>query len=526
MKQSLIKSTGIVVLSTAASRVLGFARDMVIAGLFGATAYMDGFWVAFRIPNLFRRLVAEGSLTISFVPVYTEYLITESEGEALALAQKVLSILLVVLASLIFLGEIFSNEMIGLFGYGFTDVGQINLTVILHRIMFPYLFFVSMVAFAMGYLNSHKIFFAPAFSPAILNIGIICGAFFLSGLFEQPLYGLASGVILGGVLQFAFQIPYLVRSGFRLKLSLDFAHPGVRAIFRMIGPALVGIAIYQVNILTGTILASTLPAGSISYIYYSDRINEFVLGIFIISIGNVILPEMSGLSASSDFEKIGRLYSASLSGSLFFAIPAAIALMIFGLPIISVLFMRGEFSHLDAILTEKALFFASIGIISMSVVRITVPVYYSIKNTGIPATAAFFSFITNISAGFLLMRTGLKHAGLTLAVSIAATVQMIILLMFLRDRIGKFRLKEIIIPATKFFISAAVMAGALFYFKIQIDWLKADFITRLFYLFIAITVSGSLYLLSCYLLKTREVLYFKNAIISRLKNDKSAKLDD
>jgi putative peptidoglycan lipid II flippase len=351
----------------------------------------------------------------------------------------------------------------------------------------------------------------------------LSGAFFLGRLFEQPLYGLALGVILGGVMQLALQIPYLIRAGFRLKFSFDYRHPGVRSIIKMMGPAFIGIAIYQVNILVGTILASTLPAGSISYIYYSDRINEFVIGIFVISIGNVVLPEMSGLSASNDIEKIGRLFSSSLRGSLFFAIPAAIALMTFGLPIVSVLFMRGEFSLLDVSMTERALFYSSIGIISLSAVRITVPVFFSLKNTGIPAAAALVSFITNICAGYLLMHTELKHAGLTLAVSISATFHMIILLFCVREKIGITHLKAIIMPVIKFFAASLIMACVLLLFKNQVDWLNAGFTYRILYLLAAIIISGVFYILSCFLFKSEEVIYFKNAVIKRIKSGRPAK---
>jgi putative peptidoglycan lipid II flippase len=226
---------------------------------------------------------------------------------------------------------------------------------------------------------------------------------------------------------------------------------------------------------------------------------------------------MSGMSASNDFQKIRNLYSASLRGSLFFAIPATIALMTIGLPIISVLFIRGEFNQFDASMTNKALFFASIGIISLSVVRITVPVFYTIKNIRIPVIAASVSFISNILFGYLLMDTGLKHAGLTLAVSIAATIQMIILLFSLRKKIGNIDIKTIIIPIIKYIISGMIMAAALFYFRIQIDWLTSDFLHRFFCLFTAIITGSIIYLTSCYFLKADEVLYLINAFIKKIQ---------
>ncbi len=517
MKDSIVKSTGIVAISTLMSRIMGFVRDMVIASVFGASAFLDGFWIAFTIPNIFRRLVAEGTLTISFVPVYTEYLVNKGEKEALLLAQKTLSILLLVLIIIISLGEIFSPELIRLIGYGFSDVNQIDQTISLNRIMFPYLFFVSLVAFAMGYLNSHKYFFAPAFATVLLNVGFIIGAVFFRHYFDKPLYGLALGVILGGILQLILQIPYLIKAGFKFKLSIDFNHPGIRKIFLMIAPALFGIAIYQINILMSRTLASMLPEGSISYLYYSDRLTELVLGVFVISIGNVILPELSNFSTTDDFNRIRNLYSSSIRSALFFAIPASIALMVIGLPIISVLFMRDQFTPGIAVLTYRALLFASIGIASVSVIRITVPTFFSIKETKIPVIASTVSFVVNISLGYILMQTSLQHAGLTLALSIAATIQMLILLIWLQKKIGKIDIKSIVLPALKFILSGMVMAIVIWYIAAQVDWLNAPFITRLSYLFLIVITGGLTYLLFCLIMKVDEIKYFKDAIQKRLK---------
>lgn len=515
MKKSLIKSTGIVAASTLISRIMGFARDMIIAGIFGASAFLDGFWVAFRIPNLFRRLVAEGSLTISFVPVYTEYLVTKGEEEALALAQKTLSILLLVLLSIVSLGIIFSPEIISVFGYGFTDPGQISSTISLNRIMFPYLFFVGLVAFSMGYLNSHKYFFAPAFAPVLLNVGFITGALILKNYFENPLYGLALGVILGGIMQLILQIPYMIKTGFKIKISIDFKHPGIKAIFRMIAPALAGIAIYQVNILMSTVLASMLPAGSISYLYYSDRLTELVLGVFIVSLGNVILPELSGFSASSDFKKLRDLYSSSIRSALFIAVPAGIALMVIGFPIISVLFMRGEFSLYDTAMTYRALLYAAIGIAPVSIIRITVPAFYSRKDTRTPVIAAGISFIFNISLGYLLMQTSLKHAGLTLALSMAATVQMLVLLISIQKKIGAIDIRQIMASFMKNITAAAAMALVIWPISSGTDWAGDPLLSRILSLVITIIAGGATYFIACIILKSKEALFIKDMIIRK-----------
>ncbi|MBN2041818.1 MAG: murein biosynthesis integral membrane protein MurJ [Spirochaetes bacterium] len=518
MDKSILKSTSVVAFSTLASRVLGLVRDMVIGAVFGATGAVDGFWVAFRIPNLFRRLVGEGCLTISFVPVYTEYLVKKGEKEALELAQKTLSILVVVLLFIVIAGVVFSSGIVSLVGFGFSDPAQIDLTVALNRLMFPYLFLVSLVAFSMGYLNSHKYFFAPAFAPVLLNIGFIAGALVLRHFLKVPLYGLAIGVLLGGVLQLLLQVPYMIKAGFRLKFSIDFNHPGIRAIFRMIGPALFGIAVYQVNLLMSTVLASMLPDGSITYIYFSDRLTELVMGVFIISLGNVILPSLSGLSALNDLGKIRDLYTSSVHSALFITIPASAALIVLGLPIISVLFMRGEFNVFTSLMTYKALLYGSIGMFAVSIIRITVPTYYSLKDTKTPVFASAASFIVNIAFGYMLMQTGLKHGGLTLAVSIAATVQMLILIIFLQKRIGKLDLKKFILPILKYTAAAAIMAVAVYYIADQINWLNTDaaLIKRIIYLFAIIIAGASVYFLACFFLRVREVSFFWELIYKKI----------
>ena len=415
------------------------------------------------------------------------------------------------------LGIIFSPQIVNLFGYGFKNNEQISLTINLNRIMFPYLFLISIVSFAMGYLNSHKYFFAPAFSPVLLNVGFIFGALFISRFFDQPLYGLAIGVILGGIMQFILQIPYLIRAGFKMKFSLDFNHPGIRSIFRMMPPALFGIAVYQINILMSTMLASTLPGGSISYLYYSDRLTEIVLGVFVVSLGNVLLPELSGFAASRDYKKIRELYLSSVKAVLFISIPACIALMCAGLPIVSVLFKRGNFSATDAEMTFKALFYASLGVPSISILRITVPAFYSLKDTKTPVIASFLSFVVNIGSGFFLMQTVLKHGGLTLGLSIASTVQMLILMIVLQRKIGNLDFRQLMLPVLKYFFSGIIMALFIYFIGLKVNWTDDPFIKRLLFLIIIIITGILVYFLTCYMLKVKETVILKKLIFKVFK---------
>ncbi|MCL1911489.1 MAG: murein biosynthesis integral membrane protein MurJ [Leptospirales bacterium] len=513
----ILRSTGIVALSTLASRILGFVRDMLLAAYFGASGHTDAFFVAFKIPNLFRRFVAEGALTISFIPVYTEYLINKGSYEALELAQKTLSILFVILVVLLFAGEYFSPEIVKAFAIGFSDSETINLAVFLNRIMFPYLLFVSLVAFAMGVLNSHKRFFSSAFAPVFLNVGIIFGILVLSNMFEIPLVGVSIGVLIGGFLQFLLQIPYMVKVGFKMRVSIDFKHPGIRKIFTMLAPALFGMAVYQINSLIITVMASYLKPGSISYIYYSDRLTELVLGVFIVSIGNVILPEMSRLSAHSNYGELKAVYIKSVRGALFVAIPACAALMGIGLPIISTIFMHNNFLPQDALLTYRALFCASIGIIFLAVLRITTPTFYALKDTATPVLGALLALVVNIVAGYFLMNTVLEHAGLMLALSLSSLVQVIFLLLFLNRKMGGMNFLSLRLPVIKFVSASAIMLAPCLAIVRQLDWFAASISSRCAILGLTVAAGILVYAALCYIFKVEEARYMAGLISRKLR---------
>ncbi|MDR3237585.1 MAG: murein biosynthesis integral membrane protein MurJ [Spirochaetia bacterium] len=512
---SILRSTGIVALSTLASRILGFIRDMLLAAYFGASGHTDAFFVAFKIPNLFRRFVAEGALTISFIPVYTEYLVNHSGEEALELAQKTLSILLLILVVLVAAGEYFSPEIVNVFAIGFTNDETISLAVLLNRIMFPYLFFVSLVAFAMGVLNSHKRFFSSAFAPVFLNLGIIFGVLVLSDFFASPLVGVSIGVLIGGLLQFLLQIPYMVKTGFKMRISVDFKHRGIRKIFTMLAPALFGMAVYQINSLIITVMASYLAPGSISYIYYSDRLTELVLGVFIVSIGNVILPEMSRMTAGANYDELKVIYIKSIRGALFMAIPACAALMGIGWPIISTIFMHNNFSLQDASLTYRALFCASIGITFLAVLRLTTPTFYALKDTKTPVLGAALALVFNIAAGYILMGTSLRHAGLTLALSLSSAVQVVLLVFLLRKKIGKIGLRPLCLSVVKFISASLLMLAVCLAIAGRIDWALASSAKRCVVLSIVIISGMFVYAAACYFMRVDEVRYITKRLFKK-----------
>ena len=370
---SMAKPFKTVAIATLASRVMGLVRDLLMAAYFGAGRVADIFFIAFVVPNFFRRLVAEGALSVSFVPVYTESLIKNGKDKSSGLASDILVIQTLAVTLIASLCAVSAPQLMSVFSSGGMTPELFGLAVSLARLMAPYIILASLVSFAMGYLNSHGVFFAPAFATALLNIGMITGIVFLGRFFEQPVYGAALGVLLGGMFQVFFQLPYMVRRGFRFRVSFNFRHPDLVRVFSTMIPAVFGIAAFQINALTGNFLAAMIEEGSVAYIYYTNRLTELVFGVFIVSIGNVILPEMSrvralaekkgvrapdpangsiGVRASSgDIQDMSRIISRAVSAAQFIAIPAAVGLITAGLPIVSVIFMRGNFSYADSVMT-------------------------------------------------------------------------------------------------------------------------------------------------------------------------------
>jgi putative peptidoglycan lipid II flippase len=500
------KAAGIVGISTMVSRIFGYIRDMVVASFFGASLLTDAFWVAFRIPNLLRRLLGEGSLTVSFVPVFTEYLQKKSRREALELVSIAFTLLSIILVIISILGVIFSPFIVTLMAPGFIkEPGQFALTVYLNRLMFPYIFFISLVALCMGILNSFRHFAAPALSPVILNISMILAALFLRNYFEEPITALAIGVMIGGVLQLVMQWPFLVKYGVKFKFKFNLHHPGIKQVGLLMFPAFFGAAVYQINVLVGTILASLLPSGSVSYLFYADRIMELPLGVFAIAIGTASLPSFSEHVSKGNFEELKSSLSFSLRLILFVTIPSMVALMALHFPVISVLFQRGAFDVQAVISTSQALFCYALGLWAFSLIRVIISVFYSLQDAKWPVKAAIIALVFNIIASLILMNP-LKHNGLALANSLASMVNVIILSIVLKKKIGTFLDRNFYLSTGKIIISSLVMLGAITLVDFFLPWnTDAHFKARLIYLIVSIAVGGSAFFICSYLLKSPEI---------------------
>ncbi len=502
----IARAAGVVGAATFLSRIFGFIRDMVVAQLFGAGLATDAFFVAFRIPNLLRRLVGEGSLTSSFIPVYTEYLRQRPKEESDRLVQASFSILAAALAAVTVLGIIFSPWIVKLMAYGFSqDPEKFRLTVLLNRVMFPYIFFIGLVALAMGVLNAWKHFAAPALAPVLLNISIIGCALSLPGLLRDPILALAVGVIVGGVAQFAFQIPFMRRRGISFRIRLTMDHPGVRRVAALMGPSVLGLGVTQLNVLVSTFLASYLPEGSVSYLYYADRLLEFPMGIFAIAIATAVLPTLSDYAAQRNMQGLKDTVAFALRLVFFMTLPAMVGLIVLRHPILHLLFRRGAFTAASVEMTAQALLCYAVGLAAFAGVRIIVPAFYALQDTKTPVKVAFLALLANAFCGAVLMFP-LRHAGLALATTLAAAINFIVLLLILKGRLGRMGARKILRSFSRS-MGAAVFMGAVVYFICApIPWEQGGVsLLKLAVLFGAVVIGGAVYAGTAYALGSEEI---------------------
>ncbi|MDY7032941.1 MAG: murein biosynthesis integral membrane protein MurJ [Thermodesulfobacteriota bacterium] len=520
--RKIAKAAGVVGASTLFSRILGFIRDVVIANYFGATLSADAFFVAFRIPNLLRRLFAEGSLTVSFVPVFTEYLMRKSKRDAIELAYISFTLLSMILVVVSILGVVCSPLIVRIIAPGFIrDPDKMQLTILMTRIMFPYIFFIGIIALCMGILNSLRHFAGPALSPILLNISMIVVVLYFSSHFNQPVLSLAIGVIIGGIFQLVFQFPFLRNQGIKFRLNFTFSHPAIKRIGILMLPAIFGAAVYQLNILISTILASFLPEGSVSYLYYAIRLIEFPLGIFAVAVGTAVLPTMSRYAAGKDFQELKDTLSFALRLVFFVTIPAMVGLIVLRFPVINILFQRGEFNYDATFFTASALLYYSLGLWAIAGTRIILPTFYSMQDTKTPVKVALVTILVNIIFSIILaFPLGLQHGGLALATSISSAVNLIILLIILRRRLGGLGIRRILLSVSKIAISSLAMGCIvhLFYHKIQWE-VMSGIRERIFTLGCSVILGIFIFFLCSYLLRSEESYSLVKIVRERIRRN-------
>ncbi len=422
-KGGLLASTLVVSSMTLLSRVLGLVRDVVLARLLGASAGTDAFFVAFRIPNFLRRLFAEGAFNQAFVPVLSEYRTKQRDEGSIAatkaLIDRVAGTLGGTLALITLIGVLAAPLMIWLFAPGFGDDPQKRaLAVEMLRLTFPYLFFISLTAFAGAILNTWNRFAVPAFTPVLLNLSLIGSALYLAPQFAEGrmAVALAWGVLIAGIAQLLFQLPFLARLNLMPVPRMAWRDEGVRRILRLMAPAMFGVSVSQINLLLDTVLASLLQTGSVTWLYYSDRLVELPLGVFAIAIGTVILPSLSGKHAGDDTQAFSRTLDWALRLVLLIGIPAALALAVIAEPLLATLFNHGEFSANDVLRSGESLRAYSAGLVAFMLIKILAPGYFARQDTRTPVKIGIIAMVANMAFNLALIWP-LQHAGLALATS-------------------------------------------------------------------------------------------------------------
>jgi putative peptidoglycan lipid II flippase len=436
VERQVVRALGSIGGATLISRVLGFARDMLVALVYGAGPVTDAFFVAFRIPNILRRLLAEGALATAVVPVLSEYATTRPRADFLAMLRAVLGAGLLALVVTTAAGIALAPWLVAVIAPGFAaDSSQAALAVLLTRVMFPYLLLVGVSALAMGILHTHGRFFAAALGPALLNLGMMAAVLTLARRLQPPILALALGVLAGGLAQLAVQVPTLVRLGLVVAPAADLRHPAVRRVTRLLLPAVFGLAAVQVSVFVNTLLASLLPPGSISFLYYADRVMEFPLGVFAIALASASLPAMSRQAAAGDRAAVAGTLEFALRLGLFIAVPAAVGLVVLRVPIVRVLFERGEFGPGDTAATATALAWYAVGLPGFAGARIAAQAFYAVGAAGTAVRLGMFSVGVNVAAALLLMGP-LGHGGLALAASLGAYANLVLLALGARRRFG------------------------------------------------------------------------------------------
>ena len=442
----MTRAAGLVGVLTLASRILGLLRDGVVAARFGR-GLTDAFFVAFTIPNVLRRLLAEGSLTVAFIPVYTDYLHNRGPTEARELLRATLGASLVALVLVTGLGILFAPQLVWLFAEGLAGSERLPLAIMLTRLMFPFLITVGLMALAMGVLNTHGHFAAPAAAPVLLNVAMIAGALWggrpMLSQGWPAITALALGVLSGGLLQLGAQAPPLAKIDALVLPRLALGDPGVRRIARLMGPSLFGLAIYQVTIILSRRFASYLAVGAVSYLYYAQRLIEFPLGIFAAAVATVSMPNLSAQATSGRIDELKATFRYTLGIVSFVMIPATAGLVALAQPLVAVLFQRGAFDLQMSQQTAITLIGFATGLVAGGGVRQTAPVFFALEDTKTPVVASAVGLAVYALAAWLSYRP-LGTLGLALSVALSSTANFAFLLVALRRKLGPLGLAALL----------------------------------------------------------------------------------
>ena len=433
---NLLKSLAAVSSMTMLSRVLGFVRDTIIARTFGAGVASDAFVVAFKLPNLLRRIFAEGAFSQAFVPILAEYKTQQGDEAARTFLAYVTGLLTLVLALVTFIGILAAPWIVWASAPGFADEAErFELTTDLLRVTFPYILLISLSSLAGAVLNTWNRFSVPAFVPTLLNISIIVFALFLTPYFDPPIMALGWAVLVGGLAQLLFQLPHLRKIGMLVLPRLNLRDTGVWRVVKQMGPAIFGVSVSQISLIINTIFASFLVAGSVSWMYYADRLMELPAGVLGVALGTILLPALSKTHAGASREDYSKLLDWGLRLCLVLALPSAVALAIISEPLIASLFQYGKFTAADTLMTQRALIAYSLGLVGIILVKILAPAFYAQQNIKTPVRIGLVTLLATQAMNVLFIFViPLAHAGLALAIGLAACLNAGLLYWQLRKR--------------------------------------------------------------------------------------------
>jgi len=516
VKRKLIKAVSVMSLFTIISRFLGLAREMVRAHYLGTGIASDAYTIAFMLPNLFRRLVGEGAMVVATVPI-----IVDLKEEGIAAVNRVASALFTLLTFIVTafcIVFVLSSEFLveHVFARGFADNPEkLALTVELTRYMFFYLVFISLAAMSQAILNGFRIFGPSSFTPILLNISIISCALFFADSFESPAHAFALGVLIGGVFQFLFQLPYLYKLGLRLKPSFEWALPEVKKVLRLMAPGAIGAGVYQLNILVSEMIATYLEDGGVASLQFSSRLTEFSLGVFVIALSTAILPTLSQQFRDGDNDGLKHTLGFAVRLVAFITIPATFGLILIRYPLITLLFRSGEFDAQSVNLTAYAFVFHISGLFFIGLGRVLLPGFYSMKNMVTPVKVAAVSMLVNIVC-CLAFFYPLAQGGIALANSLAALVQASMLLWILSRKVGGIEVRPLILPLLKILVASLLMIAAGYFFADTIGLFDTHSRLAILPLLAAvITFCAVLYFILARLMRQQEVMELLAAIKRR-----------
>lgn len=495
--KALLKSSFTVSAMTVTSRITGFLRDLVFANVFGVSAGFDAFQMAFRITNVLRRLFAEGAFSQAFVPVLSEYKQNRPEDDVREFVSQMARTMFLTLFGITVIAVLITPWLIWILAPGYVhDPTRFDLVVTMLRITFPYLLLISLTALVSGILNTYGLFAVPAFTPNLLNFALIGAAIFMAPHFKQPAVALAWGVFIGGVAQLLFQLPFVakIRMLPRLSFKKTLRDNGVKRVLRLMGPAVFGVSVAQIGIFVDTLFASFLPIGSISWLYYSDRLTSFPLGVFGVAIATVILPHLAKKHAANSAQEFSETLDWALKLVLTIALPAMLGIILLAKPILTTLFAHGKFTSFDVTMASKSLIGFAFGVPAFMLVKVLASGFYSKQNIKTPVKIAITAIVTNIILDALLIFP-LKHAGLALATSLASSLNAGLLCWTLLKH-------KIYMPSTpwkKFILQLlfanVALALALYFTNLDFNtWLKFTNFTRVWHLALSCGLAITLYL--------------------------------